>query len=110
MFIIYTYFMNLQHACMRSFCVVTRVARLCHQPAQSEEEMKETSISLSERTFILEALKKENRIDGRRVQDIRTVKIAFREQYGSAEVQYGKTRYSIKPMLYFIIHINNKTL
>ena len=57
--------------------------------------MKETFVSLSERTFILEALKKENRIDGRRVQDIRTVKIAFREQYGSAEVQYGKTRYNL---------------
>lgn len=55
--------------------------------------MKDTFISLSERTFILEGLKKENRIDGRRVQDVRTVKINFREQYGTAEVQYGKTRF-----------------
>jgi hypothetical protein len=66
-----------------------RIKRKEHKRAR---EMKDTFISLSERTFILEALKKENRIDGRRVQDIRTVKIAFREQYGSAEVQYGKTR------------------
>lgn len=62
--------------------------------------MKETFISLSERTFILEALKKENRVDGRRVQDVRTVKISFREQYGTAEVQYGKTRYFITQLSY----------
>lgn len=67
--------------------------RSCVCLTQEHTSMKETAISLSERTFILEALKKANRIDGRRVQDIRTVRIAFREQYGSAEVQYGKTRY-----------------
>ncbi len=51
--------------------------------------MKDTFISLSEKSFILEALEKKLRIDGRRLHDLRNVLVSFREQYGSAEVQYG---------------------
>jgi exosome complex component RRP45 len=53
---------------------------------------KERFLSISEKEFILEALRAGRRIDGRGIHDFRTIKIAFGEQRGQAEVQLGQTR------------------
>ena len=51
-----------------------------------------SSISQNERTFILDGLKEKIRVDGRRMFDVRTVKISFGSIDGIAEVQLGNTR------------------
>ncbi|KAJ2003499.1 3'-5'-exoribonuclease [Coemansia thaxteri] len=45
-----------------------------------------------EAAFLLEALKKGTRVDGRGIYDYRTLKIACGPTYGLAEVQLGQTR------------------
>jgi len=53
--------------------------------------MKET-ISKNEKEFVLNGIDKFQRIDGRRVNDMRSIKIQFGKQYGMVEVQLGNTR------------------
>lgn len=54
--------------------------------------MKEV-ISKNEKDFVLSSIEKLQRIDGRRVNDMRAIKIEFGKSYGVVEVQLGKTRY-----------------
>jgi exosome complex component RRP45 len=54
--------------------------------------MSSFSISQNERTFVIDGLKEKTRVDGRRMFDVRTVKITFGSTYGIAEVQLGTTR------------------
>ncbi|CAM6093677.1 unnamed protein product [Calypogeia fissa] len=49
-------------------------------------------ISINERDFIHEALRAEQRVDGRRPFDVRRLKITFAKQDGSVEVVQGQTR------------------
>ncbi|KAJ2582920.1 3'-5'-exoribonuclease [Coemansia sp. RSA 1836] len=52
----------------------------------------EISPSNIESAFLLEALKRGTRVDGRGIYDYRTLKIACGPTYGLAEVQLGQTR------------------
>lgn len=53
---------------------------------------REAEPSLNERTFILEALRENVRLDGRAFDSFRDLEMTFGEEYGSAHVQLGRTR------------------
>ncbi|KAI9276223.1 ribosomal protein S5 domain 2-type protein [Sporodiniella umbellata] len=54
--------------------------------------VKEVEPSVNESTFLLEALRKGKRVDGREVYDMRSIEIVLGNDYGFAEVRLGKTR------------------
>eukprot|EP01137_Pigoraptor_chileana_P035034 Opistho-2@28470 len=54
--------------------------------------MRETPLSNSERTFVTDALKAGQRLDGRGTYDYRRVQLTFPGPLGLAEVQIGKSR------------------
>jgi exosome complex component RRP45 len=49
-------------------------------------------LSSNERNFVVDALKEQLRIDGRRYYDVRNIKISYGPALGLAEVQLGVTR------------------
>jgi exosome complex component RRP45 len=53
---------------------------------------READPSNVERTFILEALHQDVRVDGRALDQFRPLNIIFGDDYGSATVSLGKTR------------------
>ncbi|KAF3913653.1 hypothetical protein ABW21_db0206956 [Orbilia brochopaga] len=53
---------------------------------------KEPEISQAEKTFVLEALKQNLRIDGRELHAFRDVQLTFGDDYGFVDVRLGKTR------------------
>ncbi|CEJ93198.1 Putative 3' exoribonuclease [[Torrubiella] hemipterigena] len=53
---------------------------------------REAEPSLSERTFTLQALGEGLRLDGRKLDQWRSMSLQFGDEYGSTEVQFGKTR------------------
>lgn len=53
---------------------------------------REAEPSLSERAFVQKALEEGLRTDGRRFDQCRPLELSFGEEFGVAEVQYGKTR------------------
>lgn len=53
---------------------------------------REAEPSLSERTFIVQALEDGLRLDGRKLDQWRPLSLQFGDEYGVAEVQFGKTR------------------
>ena len=57
---------------------------------------REAELSLNERAFVLEALKEDIRLDGRSLDALRDVEIAFGDEYGTADVKMGKTRYGME--------------
>lgn len=56
------------------------------------ESQSDELVSLSERKFILEAIGNEQRIDGRGLYDVRSLRIAFGSTWGRVQVQLGSTR------------------
>jgi len=54
--------------------------------------MKETPVSLCERTFLLEALSENKRLDGRGLLETRDLNISFGTDWGSCQVTLGRTR------------------
>ncbi|KAJ5103118.1 Exoribonuclease phosphorolytic domain 1 [Penicillium argentinense] len=52
---------------------------------------KEAPLSVSERQFILEALRQDARLDGRGPDQFRPLSITFGEEYGHVKLQLGKT-------------------
>ena len=54
----------------------------------------EAEISINERDFIKQALQEQIRLDGRAFDTFRKVELTFGDEYGVADVQLGKTRYS----------------
>src|SRR5262249_30442573 len=54
---------------------------------------RDVELSVNEKNFVLEALKKGLRIDGREFDAFRDVKIEFGEEYGLVDVTLGKTRF-----------------
>ncbi|KAH7584897.1 Exosome complex component RRP45 [Nakaseomyces glabratus] len=52
---------------------------------------KDIEISTSEATFIVEALRQKQRLDGRRLDQFRDVQIEFGKEYGDVTVRMGKT-------------------
>lgn len=60
---------------------------------------REAELSLNERAFILQALQENIRLDDRALDACRPLKITFGEDYGTADIQLGKTRYNLIPHL-----------
>ncbi|KAI8388656.1 ribosomal protein S5 domain 2-type protein [Radiomyces spectabilis] len=54
--------------------------------------VKELDPSLNESEFLLEALRKGHRVDGRAVYDMRLIELTFGSDYGHVEIQLGRTR------------------
>lgn len=55
---------------------------------------REAEISINEREFIAQALQEQVRLDGRAFDAFRNIELTFGQEYGVADVQLGKTRYS----------------
>ena len=53
---------------------------------------REAELSLNEKTFLLEALSEDVRLDGRALDAFRDVEILFGDDYGVADVRLGRTR------------------
>lgn len=53
---------------------------------------REAEPSLSEKTFVTQALEEGLRVDGRKFDQFRSLELTFGEEYGVAEVKFGKTR------------------
>ncbi|KAL1914767.1 uncharacterized protein VTP21DRAFT_8025 [Calcarisporiella thermophila] len=58
--------------------------------------VKETEPSINEKEFLLEALRQGLRVDGRRPNDMRSLKLKFRDEFGQVDVQLGRTRVMAK--------------
>lgn len=56
---------------------------------------KEAPLSAVEREFIIEALRQDVRLDGRRPDQYRPVSLSFGAEYGHVKVQLGNTRYCV---------------
>lgn len=56
------------------------------------ESQSDDLISLSERNFILDSIQGEQRIDGRGLYDVRTLRLSFGSTWGRVQVQLGSTR------------------
>ncbi|ODQ78521.1 hypothetical protein BABINDRAFT_162726 [Babjeviella inositovora NRRL Y-12698] len=54
--------------------------------------VKGLEISTNEQTFLLEALQKGIRMDGRKVDEFRNVEISIGDEYGYIEIRMGKTK------------------
>ena len=54
---------------------------------------REAEPSVNERTFLLQALQENVRLDGRALDAYRNLDISFQDDYGVADVRLGKTRY-----------------
>ncbi|OJJ58800.1 hypothetical protein ASPSYDRAFT_151449 [Aspergillus sydowii CBS 593.65] len=52
---------------------------------------KEAPLSIAERDFILDALREDVRLDGRKADQLRPLNLSFGEEYGHVKVQLGKT-------------------
>ncbi|KAK4137828.1 ribosomal protein S5 domain 2-like protein [Trichocladium antarcticum] len=53
---------------------------------------REAEPSLSERQFVLQALQENLRLDGRELDQYRPLELSFGDQYGVADVTFGRTR------------------
>lgn len=53
---------------------------------------REAELSLNERSFILQALSENIRLDGRALDAFRALDLTFGEEYGVVNVSLGKTR------------------
>lgn len=53
---------------------------------------READLSSNERTFILEALHRNVRLDGRAFDQFRPLNLSFGDEHGHVKVQLGRTR------------------
>jgi exosome complex component RRP45 len=53
---------------------------------------REAEPSLNEKTFVLQALQENIRLDGRGFDKYRPLELTFADEYGVADVSLGKTR------------------
>jgi exosome complex component RRP45 len=53
---------------------------------------REILLTTAEHDFIVEALKRNVRLDGRGIDELRPLNITFGDEYGHVEVQLGHTR------------------
>ena len=54
---------------------------------------REAEPSAIEKSFVLEALRENVRIDGRSFDDLRKLQLTFGDEFGVADVSLGNTRY-----------------
>lgn len=57
---------------------------------------READPSNNEREFVLSALRESVRLDGRALDQFRSIDMAFGDEYGVADVRVGKTRVMVK--------------
>lgn len=55
---------------------------------------REAEPSLNEKAFVTQALQEHLRLDNRNFDDYRPIELTFGDEYGTAEVKLGKTRYA----------------
>lgn len=53
---------------------------------------REAEPSLNEKTFVLQALQENLRLDGRELDQYRPLELTLGDEYGVAEVSLGKTK------------------
>lgn len=53
---------------------------------------REAEPSITERAFVLQALRENTRVDGRAFDSFRELKVGFGDEYGLADVRLGGTR------------------
>lgn len=53
---------------------------------------REAEPSLPEREFVLQALEEGLRLDGRKLEQFRPLDLTFGDEYGCAQVKFGKTQ------------------
>ena len=63
---------------------------------------REVEISNIEKSFILEALSQDVRLDGRSLDQWRNLELEFGQEYGTATLRLGKTRYGPSMDLTFL--------
>lgn len=56
---------------------------------------REAEPSLNEKTFVSQALEENVRLDNRAFDEYRPIELSFGDEYGTADVKIGKTRYVI---------------
>lgn len=56
---------------------------------------REAEPSLNEKTFVSQALQENVRLDNRAFDEYRPIELSFGDEYGTAEVKFGKTRYVV---------------
>lgn len=54
---------------------------------------REVEPSLNEKQFVTQALQEHLRLDNRAFDEYRPIELSFGDEYGTAEVKLGKTRY-----------------
>ena len=79
---------TLRHAVLRT--VVLRIELCLHIRLNMPREAEPSN---NERTFILQALQEDIRLDGRALNAHRQLDISFGDGHGAADVRLGKTRY-----------------
>lgn len=62
---------------------------------------REAEPSLNEKTFVSQALQENVRLDNRAFDEYRPIELSFGDEYGTAEVRLGKTRYAITNYHFF---------
>jgi exosome complex component RRP45 len=62
----------------------------------SEKMPRETDPSNNAKSFLLQALRENVRIDGRGFDEFRALDLSFGDEYGVATVQLGKTRVMVR--------------
>lgn len=55
---------------------------------------REAEPSLNEKAFVAQALQENLRLDNRAFDEYRPIELSFGDEYGAAEVKFGKTRYA----------------
>lgn len=72
---------------------------------------KEAPLSIAERDFILDALREDVRLDGRKADQLRPLNLSFGEEYGHVKVQLGKTRFvSIATFYLYVSNCRNSLI
>lgn len=59
---------------------------------------RDSELSTAEREFVLAALRKDLRTDGRAPYDLRQVQLTFGGEFGFCECRLGKTRCFARPL------------
>ena len=81
--------LQLNLACLAQLFYSTQIS---YSPT-ADTMPKEPELSINEKSFILEALKQNIRLDGRALDAFRDVELTFGEEYGLVDVRLGKTRF-----------------
>jgi exosome complex component RRP45 len=71
--------------------------------------LRDVDLSANERSFILEALQRSVRLDGRGLDQFRPLTLSFGDEYGHAKVQLGKTGYVLATWAFYFRIVSENT-